>query len=127
MLRLILVALVASTLIGCAGREDSGLGYNFGVYVDRAELPNSSCQLDIGLVCGLGLGLGLVPLGFRRLESSDGSCQVVATFEARWVRVNTLAAQVFQLGGAAGQEAIFSVGHYVSTRLEVPGPRQAPR
>ena len=49
MLRLILVALVASTLIGCAGREDSGLGYNFGVYVDRAELPNSSCQLDIGL------------------------------------------------------------------------------
>lgn len=50
MLRLTFVALVASTLIGCLPiRQGNDLGYDFGVYVDRAEQPGGNCLVDIGL------------------------------------------------------------------------------
>ncbi|MFP6759354.1 MAG: hypothetical protein VCC99_14230 [Alphaproteobacteria bacterium] len=50
MLRLTFVALVASTLIGCLPiRQGNDLGYDFGVYVDRAEQPGGTCLIDIGL------------------------------------------------------------------------------
>jgi hypothetical protein len=55
MLRLTFVALVASTLIGCTPlRQGNDLGYDFGVYVDRAELPDNQCLIDIGLNNNLG-------------------------------------------------------------------------
>ncbi len=37
------------TLTGCAGRLGNDLKHDFAVYVDRAELPNASCQVDLGL------------------------------------------------------------------------------
>ena len=50
MLRLTFVALVASTLIGCLPiRQGNDMGYDFGVYVDRAEQPGGTCLIDIGL------------------------------------------------------------------------------
>ena len=50
MLRLVLVALAASILIGCLPiRQGNDLGYDFAAYVDRAEGPNQTCLVDIGL------------------------------------------------------------------------------
>ena len=50
MLRLAFVALVATTLIGCLPiRQGNEHLYDFAVYVDRAEAPGQSCDVDIGL------------------------------------------------------------------------------
>ena len=50
MLRLALVALVATTLIGCLPiRQGNEHLYDFAVYVDRAEAPGQTCDIDIGL------------------------------------------------------------------------------
>lgn len=50
MLRLALVALVATTLIGCVPiRQGNDLEYDFAVFVDRAEAPDQSCAVYIGL------------------------------------------------------------------------------
>ena len=50
MLRLTFVAPTASPLIGCLPiRQGNDLGYDFGVYVDRAEQPGGTCLIDIGL------------------------------------------------------------------------------
>jgi outer membrane protein OmpA-like peptidoglycan-associated protein len=42
--------LAAATLIGCLPiRKGNDLGYDFAVYVDRAEGPGQTCAVDIGL------------------------------------------------------------------------------
>ncbi len=99
MLRLVLVALVATTLIGCLPiREGNDLGYDFAVFVDRAEAPNRSCAVDIGL--------------HNNLDGDYANFEYALNFfdsQGRWAAGPLVQGDYVPSGGVAKRDFIFPV------------------
>jgi len=98
MLRLILIALVTVSLSGCGGRHSSDLKYDFAVYVDRADLPNSSCQVDIGLNNNHHADFANFEYALNFFDS-----------QGRWSAGPTVQGDFIQAGGMSKQDFIFPI------------------
>lgn len=99
MLRLALVALVATTLIGCLPiRDGNDLGYDFAAFVDRAEAPNNSCAVDIGL--------------HNNLDGDYANFEYALNFfdsQGRWAAGPLVQGDYVPSGGVAKRDYIFPV------------------
>ncbi len=99
MLRLALVALVATTLIGCLPiREGNDLGYDFAAFVDRAEAPNNSCAVDIGL--------------HNNLDGDYANFEFALNFfdsQGRWAAGPLVQGDYVPSGGVAKRDYVFPV------------------
>lgn len=98
MLRFILVASVAMTLGACATRMGNDLDHDYAVYVDRAELPNASCQVDIGLNNNLNTDYANFEYALNFFDS-----------QGRWSAGPTVQGDYLPSGGMSKSDFIFPV------------------
>ncbi|HEX9647925.1 MAG TPA: OmpA family protein [Alphaproteobacteria bacterium] len=100
MYRLILVALLAATtLIGCVPlRQGNTLGYDFAVTVDRAELPDQSCKVDLTLHNNLDSDFSNFEYGLNFFDSLG-----------RWAAGPVVQGDFIATGGVSKQDFIFPV------------------
>lgn len=98
MLRIFLIALVAVSVTGCASRLGNDLKHDFAVYVDRADLPNSSCQVDIGLNNNLNTDYANFEYALNFFDS-----------QGRWSAGPTVQGDYIPSGGMSKRDFIFPV------------------